>query len=97
MPRVEAPGISFRLTPEQRRFYEGGARTVHLGQRSGRRYATEMFIVATAANEEEARLALEDLHTYGIALLTDEGKRVEPPRRSGARFACVKFDEEKRK
>jgi hypothetical protein len=84
------------MTPEQRRFYEGGPRVMG-GRSSGRRYATEMFIIATAANEEEAKLALEDLRTHGIALLSDEGKRVEPPRRNGARFACVKFDEEPRR
>lgn len=87
---MEAPGISFRMTPEQRRFYEGGPRRV-----LGKRYATEMFIIATAANEEEAKLCLEDLRTYGIALLSDEGKRVEP-KRGGARFTAVRFDEEKR-
>jgi hypothetical protein len=92
---VEAPGISFRMTPEQRRFYEGGPRVIG-GRSGGKRYATEMFIVATAANEEEARLCLEDLHTHGIALLSDEGKRVEPPHRNGARFAAIRFDEEEK-
>jgi len=86
----------FRLHPMQRRFFEGGPRISFMaGQRSGRTYATELFIVATAANEEEAALALEDLHTKGIAALTDDGKRVDP----GAgrrRFAVVKFDEERK-
>lgn len=87
----------FRLHPMQRRFFEGRAPVSFMaGQRSGRTYATELFIVATAANEEEAALALEDLHTKGIACLTDDGKRVDP----GAgrrRFAVVKFDEEPRR
>jgi hypothetical protein len=65
------------------------------GQRSGRTYATELFIVATAANEEEAELALEDLRTKGIAALTDDGRRVDPGG-SGRRFAAVKFDEEEK-
>lgn len=93
---MEAPGISFRMTPEQRRFWEaGGDRTIRLGQRGGRRYATEMFIVATAADPEQARLAIEDLRTVGIALLTDDGMRVEP-KRGGARFTAMHFDEEKK-
>ncbi len=53
-----------------------------------------MAIVAQAANPEEAELALEDLHTKGIACLTDEGKRVEP--KGNRRFTVVKFDEERR-
>jgi len=86
----------FRPTPEQRQFFEGGARGFLTGQRSGRRYATELFIVATAANEEEAALALEDLHTKGIAALTDDGRRIDPTARQ-RRFAVVKFDEEPRR
>lgn len=88
----------FRLHPMQRRFFEGRppvSFNFMAGQRSGRTYATELFIVATAANEEEAALALEDLHTRGIALLSNEGKRVEPGGRR--RFAVVKFDEEPRR
>jgi hypothetical protein len=87
----------FRLHPVQRRFFEGGPRVSFMGgQRSGRTYATEMFIVATAANEEEAALALEDLHTKGIAALTDDGKRIDPTARR-RRFAVVKFGEEPRR
>lgn len=86
----------FRPHPMQRRFFEGRPPVSFMaGQRSGRTYATELFIIATAANEEEAELALEDLHTRGIALLDKEGKRVEPGG-NGRRFAVVKFDEEKR-
>lgn len=86
----------FRLHPMQRRFFEGRPPVSFMaGQRSSRTYATELFIVATAANEEEAALALEDLHTRGIALLSSEGKRVEPGGRR--RFAVVKFDEEPRR
>lgn len=92
----EAPGISFRMTPAQRRFYEGDSRAIRMeGLRCSRRYASEMFIAATAATPEDAELCLEDLRTVGIALLSSEGKRVEPPRRNGARFACIRFDEEK--
>lgn len=81
----------------QRRFFEGGPRVNFMaGQRSGRTYATELFIVATAANEEEAALALEDLHTKGIAALTEDGKRIDPTARR-RRFAVVKFDEEPRR
>lgn len=79
------------MTPEQRCFWKGGPRVI--GKRSGKRYATEMFIVATAANEEEAALALKDLHTHGIATLTEDGKRIDPTARR-RRFAVVKFDEE---
>ena len=87
----------FRLTPMQRRFFEGDPRVSFMaGQRSGRTYATELFIVATAANEEEAALALEDLHTKGIAALTEDGKRIDPTARQ-RRFAVVKFDEEPRR
>ncbi|HXR31473.1 MAG TPA: hypothetical protein VN752_10085 [Solirubrobacterales bacterium] len=91
----EAPGIDFRPTAAQRRILEGGPRVIG-GRSGGRRYATEMFIVATAANEHEAKLALEDLHTKGIAALTDEGKRIDPTARR-RRFAVVKFDEEPRR
>lgn len=86
----------FRLHPMQRRFFEGGPRVSFMagGRLGGRRYATELFIVATAANKEEAALALEDLHTKGIAALTDDGKRIDPTARR-RRFAVVKFDEER--
>lgn len=80
----------------QRRFFEGGPRVSFMaGQRSGRTYATELFIVATAANEEEAALALEDLHTKGIACLDGEGKRVAP--KGNRRLTVVRFDEEPRR
>jgi hypothetical protein len=82
------------MTPEQRRFWEGGPRVIG-GRQTGKRYATEMFIAATAANEHEARLAIEDLRTKGIALLTDDGMRVEP-KSGGARFTICRFDEEKK-
>lgn len=88
----EISGISFRPTAAQRRFFEG--HRLMAGQRSGRRLATEAFIVATAANPAEAKLALEDLFAHGIAALSAEGKRIEPGR-GGRRFAAVKFDEEK--
>jgi len=87
----------FRPTAEQLRVFEqGGPHKISwvAGQRAGRRRATEMAIVAQAANPEEAELALEDLHTKGIACLTDEGKRVEP--KGNRRFTVVKFDEERR-
>lgn len=86
----------FRPTPMQRRFFEGRPPVSFMaGQRSGRTYATELFIVATAANEEEAALALEDLRTKGIACLTDKGERVEP--KGNRRFTVVKFDEERQR
>lgn len=88
----------FRLHPMQRRFFEGRPRVSFstYGRSGGRRYATELFIAATAATDEDRELALEDLRTKGIAALTDAGKRVDP----GAgrrRFAVVKFDEEPRR
>lgn len=92
----ESSGIDFRPTPEQRRFFEGGRLGLRLGQRNGRALATELFIVARAASPEEAKLCLEDLQTHGFAFLSSDGKRVEPPHRNGARFTCVKFDEEKK-
>lgn len=91
----------FRPTPEQRlawqEFFEG--RRFVAGQRSGRTHATELFIAATAATDEDRELALEDLRTKGIACLTDEGKRVDPHagRRRYARFAAVRFDEERKR
>lgn len=87
----------FRLHPMQRRFFEGGPRVsfTATGRNSGRRYATELFIVATAATDEDRELALEDLRTKGIAALTDDGKRIDPAARR-RRFAVVKFDEERR-
>jgi hypothetical protein len=93
VPAVEPR--DFRPTAEQRRLYESDIlpRLELRGQRTGRRYATEMFIVATAATSEDAELAIEDLRTKGIACLTDEGKRVEP--KGNRRFTVVKFDEEK--
>lgn len=90
----------FRLHPMQRRFFEGRPRVSFMaGQRSGRRYATELFIVATAATDEDRELALEDLRTKGIACLTDSGKRVDPGGtfKGRRRFAAVKFDEEPRR
>lgn len=83
----------FRPHPMQKRFFEeGGPREILLNQRSGRRYATELWIRATAANDEQAELALEDLRTKGIAMLDDDGNRVEHSTKR--RFAIVKFDEE---
>ncbi len=64
------------------------------GQPSGRRHAIEVSTAAAAANEEEAALALADLRERGIALLDNEGKRVEP-KPGGARF-MTRFDEEGR-
>lgn len=84
------------MTPLQRAFYEeSGPRTINLNQRIGRRYATEMWIVANAATPEDARLALDDLRTKGIAMLSSDGKRVQggEPRR----YAAIRFDEEKRR
>lgn len=94
MPAVEPR--DFRPHPMQRRFFEGRPPVNFMvsGQRTGRRYATELFIIATAATPEDRRLALEDLHTKGIACFTDEGKRVEP--KGNRRFAVVKFDEGKK-
>lgn len=88
----------FRLHPMQRRFFEGGPRVSFstYGRSGGRRHATELFIVATAATEEDRDLALEDLRTKGIAALTDDGKRIDPTARR-RRFAVVKFDEEPRR
>lgn len=88
----------FRLHPMQRRFFEGGPRVSFstYGRSGGRRHATELFIVATAATDEDRELALEDLRTKGIAALTDTGKRIDPTARQ-RRFAVVKFDEEPRR
>lgn len=86
----------YRLTAAQRRFYESGGGVVLVGQRSGRRYASEMQIVAFAANEEEARLCIEDLHTVGCALQSGDGYRIKPPGRNGARFKYIRFDEERK-
>jgi hypothetical protein len=88
--------LDFSPTPEQRRFFEGGERRIWMGQRSGRRHATEILVVAQAANAEEARLCLEDLHTKGFCLQTSDGRRVEP-RSGGARIDHISFDEEEKK
>lgn len=86
----------FRPHPMQERFYEeGGPRKILLNQRSGRRYATELWIRSVAASPEQAELALEDLRTKGIAMLDDDGNRVKHTNRR--RFAIVKFDEEPRR
>lgn len=85
--------MDFRLTEQQRRFFDRPGAFL-TGRRGGRRLATELFVVATAANQHEAELALEDLRTKGIAALTEDGRRVDPGGRR--RFAVVKFDEEKR-
>lgn len=90
---MEEPG-SFRMHPAQESFFKGGPRRmIRTGDRSGRRYATELWIRSTAANDEQAELALEDLRTKGIAMLDDKGNRVEHSTKR--RFAIVKFDEEK--
>jgi hypothetical protein len=86
----------FRPTKEQLAFYEGGPRRIDLnaGVRSGRRYATELWIRHTTVDDEEAELALEDLRTFGIAMIDSNGRRVK----SGGkrRFTIVRFDEEPR-
>lgn len=87
--------MDFRPHPEQERFFEGGARKILVGQRSGRRHEVEMRVVAQAANAEEARLCLEDLHTKGFCLQTSDGRRVEP-RSGGAKIDRIRYDEEKK-
>jgi hypothetical protein len=64
--------------------------------RQGRRHATEVIILATAATAEDARLLLEDLNRDGIALQTSDGRRVKPPHRNGSRFTYMRFDEEEK-
>lgn len=88
-------GIPIRPTPEQRRFMEGGRREIRLGQRGGCTRGVEILVIAQAANEEEARLCLEDLRTKGFCLQSSDGRRVEPSR-GGAKIERIKFDEEKR-
>lgn len=77
----------------QRRFYEGGLRKIDLrgGRTGGRRLAMEMWIIATAADQHEAELAITDLRERGVAMLTDDGQRYDPP--SSPRPRIV-FDEE---
>lgn len=89
------PAPDFRPTPMQRRLLEGG-RVELRGQRSGRRYAVEARIIATAATPDDARLLLEDLRRDGIALQTSDGRRVAPPHRNGSRFTYIRFDEEEK-
>jgi hypothetical protein len=67
------------------------------GQRSGRRYATELAIIANACSVEEAKLCLEDLESRGIAMQDDRGRRIDPATKTPARLRCVRFDEEKTK
>jgi len=91
----------FRPHPAQLRALEamerGDGRVLLVGgQRTGRRYATELAIIAQAASPEEAKLCLEDLQQHGIALQSSDGKRVEP-RTGRGRFQYVKFDEEEKK
>lgn len=88
--------MEFRLTAEQRRFLESGGAVLRGGRNVGRTYAAQQAIIAQAANEEEARLCLEDLHRTGFALQTSDGRRVDPKPRSTARFRYIRFDEGKR-
>lgn len=70
MPAVEPR--DFHLTEAQQRFLDdhGLSITLRGGRRCGRRYAAEIHIAAIAASPEEARLAIEDLRSQGIATLT---------------------------
>jgi hypothetical protein len=87
--------LDFTPHPMQRRFFEGGKRQIiRSGQRGGRTRGIEMLVVAQAANEEEARLCLEDLHTKGFCLQSSDGRRVEPGP-NGSKIDRIKFDEEK--
>jgi hypothetical protein len=85
----------FRPTAAQLRAFESDGRVLLTGMRSGRRYAAELAIIAQAANPEEAKLCIEDLHHRGVALQSGDGRRVEP-KGSGARFQYVRFDEEEK-
>jgi hypothetical protein len=74
---------------------ERGDRFILGGMRSGRRYATELAIIANASSPGEAKLCLEDAERYGIALQDSDGRRVDPKATSPRRLTCVRFDEEK--
>lgn len=83
------------MHPAQKSFFEGGPRRmIRTGDRSGRRYATELWIRHTTVDDEEAELALEDLRTFGIAMIDSDGRRVKPGGKR--RFTIVRFDEEPR-
>lgn len=89
---------SFRPHPAQLRALEAieqGERVILAGgMKVGRRYATELGIIANAVSPEEAKLCLEDLERHGVALQSSDGRRVDPKPRSPARFRYVRFDEE---
>lgn len=96
---------NFRPHPAQLRALEAmekGERVILAGgMPTGRRYATELAIIANASSPEEAQLCLEDLEQHGIALQDGDGRRVDPkpPSRgfTPSRLRMVRFDEERRK
>ncbi len=91
---------NFRPHPAQLRALEAmdSGRTVLRGGRlGGRRYATELAIIANACSAEEAKRCLEDLEQCGIAMQDGEGRRVDPATEKPARLRCVRFDEVKPK
>lgn len=45
----------------------------------GRRAAAVTYIRTFAADEHEAEMAIADLNERGVAMLTEEGKRYDPP------------------
>jgi hypothetical protein len=92
---------NFRPHPAQLRALEAieqGKRVILAGgMRTGRRFATELAVIANASSPAEAQLCLEDLEQHGIALQDGDGRRVDPTTKRTARLRMVRFDEEKRK
>lgn len=71
---------SFKMTPQQKAFYEnpGRFRVFDGGKRYGRTAEKIAHLRAMAVSEHEAELAIDDLKTKGYALMKD-GKRYVPP------------------
>lgn len=73
-------------------------REVFMGRAVGRRRVQEEMLRASAATPEDARLCIEDLNRVGVALMSEDGKRIAPPPKGygGARIDTVKYGEEKK-
>lgn len=89
----------FKLHPRQQAFLESSGPLkldIYAGGRSGRKYAVEALIAATAPTEADRRKLLADLHEKGYALQGRNGKHVPTKQSNGSRIEFMEFDEEKR-
>jgi len=83
----------FPIHPRQQEFFDSPRRwELWMGQRSGRRAATEERVRLDALDAEQAELAINDLRTVGYCLMRN-GRRYEPPKNPPAK---ITFHEVKR-